>query len=318
MRADGYHELDAVMVSVTEPHDVVTITEGDVRCTVLEGPFVEGVPADERNLARRAMNLGDGRGRLHIYKGIPHGAGLGGGSSDAAAVLRLLGADEALGAQLGADVPFCMRGGAARVRGIGDVLEPIEVPAHHVVIATPRFQCFTVEVYRAWDELGGPHHDVNDLEPAAHHVEPRLAEFKRQVEAAAGAPAILAGSGSSYAVLFADVGSGRAGAGTNRGRDRWVRSFVWPNSLRRETTAPKGGRCLLALLTTLPAGLLQKLLVLLLTHALAALLDQRAHGEERRYQNRPSGPQRAVTSARSILASPRTRSQYRGCDSGVV
>ncbi len=97
-----------------------------------------------------------------------------------------------------------MRGGVARVRGIGDVVEPFEMPPRMVVVATPRFGCATADVYRAWDELGGPHAEPNDLEPAAHRAEPRLVAFKHAVEAAARAPAILAGSGSSYAVVFDD------------------------------------------------------------------------------------------------------------------
>jgi 4-diphosphocytidyl-2-C-methyl-D-erythritol kinase len=199
VRADGYHELDALMVTVSEPHDIVTIEDGEG--TVVEGPFAAGVPIDETNLARRALGAA---GRLRIFKGIPHGAGLGGGSADAAAVLRMTGGDPAIGATLSADVPFCMRGGAARVRGIGEVIEPVEVPSQYVVIATPRFGCSTPEVYRAWDELGGPSHSTNDLEPAALHVEPRLVAFRDAVHAAAGVAPVLAGSGSSYAVVFDD------------------------------------------------------------------------------------------------------------------
>jgi 4-diphosphocytidyl-2-C-methyl-D-erythritol kinase len=82
-----------------------------------------------------------------------------------------------------------------------------------VVVATPPFGCSTAAVYRAWDTLGGPVGETveiqglpplrNDLERAAHAVEPRLAAFKVLIEHAAGAPALLAGSGSSYALLFA-------------------------------------------------------------------------------------------------------------------
>jgi 4-diphosphocytidyl-2-C-methyl-D-erythritol kinase len=141
---------------------------------------------------------------IRLHKGIPPGAGLGGGSADAAAVLRALGADPAVGAALGADIPFCMHGGAARVRGIGDLVVASDVPHSWFVIVTPPYGCATAAVYRAWDALGGPHGDPNDLEAAAHHVEPRLVGFKREVERAAGAPAFLAGSGSSYAVVFDD------------------------------------------------------------------------------------------------------------------
>src|SRR6185369_4534918 len=115
-------------------------------------------------------------------------------------------------ASLGADVPFCLRGGSMRVRGIGDELARVTLPSYAVVIATPPFGCETAAVYRAWDTLGGPVGEIvdidglpplrNDLERAAHAVEPRLAAFKVLVEHAAGTPALLAGSGSSYALLF--------------------------------------------------------------------------------------------------------------------
>jgi 4-diphosphocytidyl-2-C-methyl-D-erythritol kinase len=88
------------------------------------------------------------------------------------------------------------------------------------VIATPPFSCSTEAVYRAWDTLGGPVGESveidglpplrNDLERAAHAVEPRLAAFKVLVEHAAGAPALLAGSGSSYALLFATAAEAEA------------------------------------------------------------------------------------------------------------
>src|SRR6185369_7934771 len=101
---------------------------------------------------------------------------------------------------------------AMRVRRIGDDLVSVTLPELAIVIATPTFGCATADVYRAWDVLGGPTGATveiaglpplrNDLEPAAQHVEPRLVEFKAAVERAAGAPAVLAGSGSSYAVVF--------------------------------------------------------------------------------------------------------------------
>ena len=201
VRADGYHELDALMASVSEPHDTLTITPADQISLEVVGPFAAGVPADASNLAWRAAAVCEATVAIRVHKGIPSGAGLGGGSADAAAVLVALGADPSVGAPLGADVPFCMRGGAARVRGIGDVIEPVAPLARAVVVATPRFSCATASVYRVWDELGGPHEAVNDLEPAALRGEPRLAAFKETFERAAGAPAVLAGSGSSYAIV---------------------------------------------------------------------------------------------------------------------
>ncbi len=204
VRADGFHELDAVMVSLSEPHDTLEIEPAPQRALEIAGPFADGVPADETNLAWRAAAACGASVAIRLHKGIPAGAGLGGGSADAAAVLVALGADPGIARSLGADVPFCVRGGAARVRGIGDVLEPLDLAPRTVLVATPRFGCATADVYRAWDELGGPHAEPNDLEPAAHRVAPGLVAFKHAVEAAARVPVILAGSGSSYAAVFDD------------------------------------------------------------------------------------------------------------------
>jgi 4-diphosphocytidyl-2-C-methyl-D-erythritol kinase len=209
VRADGLHELDAVMVSVSEPHDTLELEPASQRSLEVVGPFAAGAPANETNLAWRAAAACGASVAIRLHKGIPAGAGLGGGSADAAAVLVAFGADPDIAPSLGADVPFCMRGGAARVRGIGELLEGLEMPPRTVLVATPRFGCSTADVYRAWDELGGPHAEVNDLgandlETAAHRVEPRLVAFKHAVEAAARAPVILAGSGSSYAAVFDD------------------------------------------------------------------------------------------------------------------
>jgi 4-diphosphocytidyl-2-C-methyl-D-erythritol kinase len=231
-RADGYHELDATMVSLSEPHDSLVLRPAAQTSLTITGPFADGVPADATNLAWRAADACRATVEIELHKGIPSGAGLGGGSADAAAVLTALGGDAALAATLGADVPFCMRGGFALVRGIGDQLERGESLALSVVVATPPFSLPTADVYRAWDELGGPHDEVNDLVAAAEHVEPRLVEFRREVEAAAEAPAILAGSGSSYAMVFAHA------ADAERARDRVAAAEI--GSVWLGATSPVG------------------------------------------------------------------------------
>ncbi len=222
-RPDGYHELDALVVAVSEPHDEVILRPALAPSLLVTGSHGAGVPGGDANLAMRAA-LGLGATLdIELRKGIAMGAGLGGGSVDAAAVLigapRLAGIevdpDDLLrfGVSLGADVPFGLGAdGPMRVRGIGDELERVTLPSFSVVIATPPFACSTADVYRAWDTLGGPVGETvnieglpplrNDLERAAHAVEPRLAAFKVLVEHAAGTPALLAGSGSSYALLF--------------------------------------------------------------------------------------------------------------------
>ena len=213
-RPDGYHELDALVVSVSEPHDELVLSPADAVSIRVHGPYAAGVPVDETNLAVRAAREAGASVAIELHKGIPPGAGLGGGSADAAAVLVGVDAPDALliAESLGADVPFCLSGGTMRMRGIGDQLEPIELPELWIVIATPTFGCATADVYRAWDELGGPEGRSvavdrlpplrNDLEPAAQHLEPRLIAFREAIEGAAGAPALLAGSGSSYFVVF--------------------------------------------------------------------------------------------------------------------
>ncbi|HTK15731.1 MAG TPA: 16S rRNA (adenine(1518)-N(6)/adenine(1519)-N(6))-dimethyltransferase RsmA [Acidimicrobiia bacterium] len=230
-RDDGYHEIDAFVVAVSEPHDEIVLRPAIAPSLSVAGPQGSGVPLGDENLAlRAARGLGANVG-IELYKGIPMGAGLGGGSVDAAAVLigapRLAGIDvdsgdlDRFAASLGADVPFCLAAaGPMRVRGIGDDLARVTLPPFAVVIATPPFGCSTEAVYRAWDTLGGPVGDNveidglpplrNDLERAAHAVEPRLAAFKVLVEHAAGSPALLAGSGSSYALLFATTAEAEA------------------------------------------------------------------------------------------------------------
>ncbi len=197
VRDDGYHLLDAEMVSLTLA-DEVRIDDGDG--LTVSGPFAAGVPTDDRNLVARALALVGRRAAVHVVKRIPAGGGLGGGSADAAAVLRWAGVDDpAVAARLGADVPFCLRGGRARVRGIGELLDPLPPVARTFTLVLPPFGVSTVEAYLAWDELGGPRSDgPNDLEPAAVAVEPRLAEVRDRIVAACGAVPVLAGSGSTW------------------------------------------------------------------------------------------------------------------------
>ena len=141
--------------------------------------------------------------RVRIDKRIPHGGGLGGGSADAAAVLRWAGVtDPETAVELGADVPFCLRGGRARVRGIGEVVEPLPFEARVVTLVVPPLHVSTAAVYRAWDDLDGPEGDAgNDLEPAALTVEPRLRDWRDLVGEAAGERPVLAGSGAAWFVL---------------------------------------------------------------------------------------------------------------------
>jgi 4-diphosphocytidyl-2-C-methyl-D-erythritol kinase len=208
-REDGYHLLEAEMLSI-DLTDELAFSEGD-RLEVLDEIDWRGearletapVPSDASNLVAKALALTGGPASVRLTKRIPPGGGLGGGSADAAAVLRWRDElDPALAAKLGADVPFCLLGGRAEVAGIGEVLEPLAFEAITVVLVTPGFPVSTIAAYRAYDELersGGIAPGLqNDLEPAALAVEPRLGALRDLLGGVAGERPVLAGSGSSY------------------------------------------------------------------------------------------------------------------------
>jgi 4-diphosphocytidyl-2-C-methyl-D-erythritol kinase len=208
VRDDGYHLIDAEMVTI-DLTDQLTFADGD--SLTVEGATGLPVPADDDNLVRQALRLVDRRAAVHLVKRIPAGAGLGGGSADAAAVLRWAGVrDVEVAARLGADVPFCLDGGRARVTGIGEVVTPLDPVDRTYTLLTPPFGCSTPAVYRAWDDLGGPTASgPNDLEPAALEVEPRLAAWRDRLGDATGVTPVLAGSGSTWFVpgAFPDAGT---------------------------------------------------------------------------------------------------------------
>jgi 4-diphosphocytidyl-2-C-methyl-D-erythritol kinase len=209
VRDDGYHLIDAEMVSL-DLHDTLEVGDGD-RLEIFDDAG-RGLPVDtgDDNLVRRALLAVGRAAAVRLTKRIPAGAGLGGGSADAAAVLRWAGVDDpAVAASIGADVPFCVVGGRARVRGIGEVVEPLPFVARAFTLLTPPFGCSTPAVYAAWDALGGPTADgANDLEPAALQVEPRLEEWRGRLGDATGERPVLAGSGSTWFVegAFPDAG----------------------------------------------------------------------------------------------------------------
>jgi 4-diphosphocytidyl-2-C-methyl-D-erythritol kinase len=214
VRPDGLHLLDAEMVTV-DLADELAFEEGDG--LVLEDA-ADDVPSDDDNLVRRALAAVGRTALVRVRKRIPSGAGLGGGSSDAAAVLRWAGCDDLdLAARLGADVPFCLVGGRARVRGIGEQVEPLPPLALTFTLLTPPVHCSTAAVYRAWDDLGGPMADgPNDLEPAALVVAPELARWRDQLGEASGQVPVLAGSGSTWFVEGDHPGPGHVVVRTPR------------------------------------------------------------------------------------------------------
>lgn len=220
VRADGYHEIDAEMTTL-DFGDRLEIVAGSSGVRMLDeaGRELHGIAPPGGNLVERALALAGRRARVTVHKRIPAGAGLGGGSADAAAVLRWAGAsDPVAAASIGADVAFCLVGGRARVRGIGEVVERVDYVRERYTLLLAPVSCRTAAVYDAWDELGGPTGaNGNDLEAAALRVVPELARWRDELGDATGLTPRMAGSGSTWFVAGAHPGPRRVVATTTEG-----------------------------------------------------------------------------------------------------
>jgi len=241
-RADGLHEL----CSLFEPLGLADLLRVEpAAADRVECPGVEG-----ENLAARALAALRERGwerqplRIEIEKRVPVAAGLGGGSGDAAAVLRLARGEVAglpeLAAGLGADVPSQLDPALALVRGAGEAVEPLPEPAPHAALLLPDGGGLsTAAVFAEADRLGlgrdaaeleelaaqlreaagsgasplsYPELLVNDLEPAARSLRPAIGEALGRLRQAGAPVAVLSGSGPTAVGLFADLAAARAAA----------------------------------------------------------------------------------------------------------
>jgi 4-diphosphocytidyl-2-C-methyl-D-erythritol kinase len=201
VRPDGYHELDAEMLTLSLA-DQLQVDEGGSGLVVDVEPGVRsgGLPGPGQNLVEQALVACGRRAAFHLTKRIPLGGGLGGGSADAAAVLRWAGCtDPDVAVRLGADVPFCLVGGRARVEGVGEKVTPLPFEARDYLLLLPPFGVETARVYRAWDEDPG-WEGPNALAAAALSVEPRLGPWRDALGEWAGSEPVLAGSGSTWFV----------------------------------------------------------------------------------------------------------------------
>jgi 4-diphosphocytidyl-2-C-methyl-D-erythritol kinase len=212
VRTDGLHLLEAEMVTLDLADTLEMADADDVRVTIeladgLDQAGTAGVPAGPENLVTRALEAVGRHAHVRLRKRIPPGAGLGGGSADAAAILRWAGCtDLAAAARLGADVPFCLVGGRAAVGGIGEVVSPLSFEERDFVLLLAPFGVETASVYRAFDAMARRRPSAasdraaggNDLEAAALAVEPRLGPWRDAFEQRTGRPARLAGSGSTW------------------------------------------------------------------------------------------------------------------------
>ena len=208
VRTDGYHLIKAEMVSL-DLIDTLQISEGDEIEVQTDYPYQPwefpeetSVPEDDNNLVAKALTLTGRKVAVRINKRIPPGTGLGGGSSNAAAVLRWdKYEDLKCAVQIGGDVPFCINGGRALVSGIGENIKKMSYKKQDFTLLIPPFSCSTKAVYEHWDHLGGPKGDHgNDLEPAATSLYPELNKWRDLLGDATGKQPRLAGSGSTWFV----------------------------------------------------------------------------------------------------------------------
>ena len=246
---DGYHGVRGIMQSL-EFGDTVELEPGDGPWQVRSG--LSYIPGDGDNLAaraavlfRRLTGLGPEGGVITLQKRIPVCGGFGGGSSDAAAVLRLLNREygfplswselEEASLELGADVPFCIRGGTALAEGKGERLTPLpDLSGIHVVLCRPDFLCSTQELFRAIDRLkirlkpdvsgmvkavedqdlqGVTRRMFNVFESALNRSQAeQVRDLKGLLLDAGALGAVMTGTGSGVFGLFADPDSAESAA----------------------------------------------------------------------------------------------------------
>jgi 4-diphosphocytidyl-2-C-methyl-D-erythritol kinase len=208
VRADGFHELDAEMVTL-DLADVLEVEEDGSGLVVEAAPGTRGsdLPVPANNLVSVALAACGRTAAVRLEKRIPLGGGLGGGSADAGAILRWAGChDLDLAASIGADVPFCLVGGRARVQGIGERVTPLPHVDRHYLLLLPPFGVDTAAVFGAWDR-GERAEGANALTSAALAVEPRLAVWRDALGELSGQVPTLAGSGSTWFVEVGPPGS---------------------------------------------------------------------------------------------------------------
>jgi 4-diphosphocytidyl-2-C-methyl-D-erythritol kinase len=218
-RDDGFHEIDS-LVQTINLSDRITVERAGTKIVVANDASIDGRDIAERAahalLAEKDAAAGF---RISIQKRIPIGAGLGGGSADAAAVLHAVDAltpplvePETLrriAASIGSDVPLFLAGGRLRMTGRGERIEPLPPPGdEHFVIVVPPVHCVTSAVYGAWRGEGrapnGAAYGENDLLSPALRVYPELARYRDAAAALDAAYWGMSGSGSCFYAAFAD------------------------------------------------------------------------------------------------------------------
>lgn len=207
---DGYHRIETLF-AFCEDGDELTARDADKLSLDITGPFAAALAGEGDNLVLKAVRALGRTAALTLDKRLPVAAGIGGGSADAAAALRLFGGGPDLAARLGADVPACLLSRTARGEGRGDRVEPVEIPGlagTPALLVNPGLPLSTAAVFKAWDGVDrGPLGDWrggrNDLEAPAIALVP---EIRAVLDALEGASiARMSGSGATCFGFFDNV-----------------------------------------------------------------------------------------------------------------
>ena len=242
-RADGYHELETLFAFLDDG-DRLSVAPAAGFSLSITGPFAAGLGAGDDNLVLRAARMlaqrnGIGEGAAFVLdKRLPIAAGIGGGSADAAAALRLvarlwgIGPDQVrpmdIAAELGADVPACVCSQTCFGSGVGERLEVIdaaELAGLPVLLVNPRVECLTGPVFKAWDGIDRGPLDVgnwmaarNDLEAPALALHPEIGGVLRYLDGLGARLVRMSGSGATCFALF-DAANQRDVAAAQVARD---------------------------------------------------------------------------------------------------
>jgi len=221
---DGYHRIETVF-AFCEHGDELSAELSDSLSLTLSGPFAGALQTSRNIVLEAAAALGDASrtkqgAALHLRKLLPVASGIGGGSADAAATLRLLNRLwdldwpnrrlEEVARDLGADVPACVHSSEMRGIGKGDELEPVELGLSRtpVLLVNPRVELSTADVFGRWDgidrgPLGDWRQGRNDLEQAAASLAPQIGGILARLSAQRGADCVrLSGSGATCFAFF--------------------------------------------------------------------------------------------------------------------
>lgn len=248
-RGDGYHLLDSV-VAFAACGDRITVRPAAESSLNISGPFAQDLADTSDNIVLRALSLfgPDVRAEVDLEKNLPVASGIGGGSADAAAVLRAVARmyriplpPDGQVLRLGADVPVCLMQRPVRMQGIGEVLTPLPLPELHAVLVNPRVAVATGPVFEALEsrtnpaiamegaQLGNATETIgwlktlrNDLQPDAILQAPAIGDMLAALHAAGADLARMSGSGATCFGLFEDPGAAdRAAAALQEGHPRW-------------------------------------------------------------------------------------------------